>query len=580
MALNGGKRTCVDAPRAHRTCHDRTVEEPPYLSPVTATPSVVDLVHTASTTKDQRMNDEGRRHTPFGVGLVLVGLIVVGGCRSEAPVERLNRLIIGTRTEPRTLDPAFARRAGAQEIVRLIYRDLTDFDDKWQLVPSLAAALPTATATSGGAWMVDWQLRSGMKWSDGTPITASDIVFGHRIEADSRWGAVNHEDAKLVDRIVALDPLRVRVMWRQSFPAYRAPRVHAILPSHAYPEPTRASAFSGIVEPSASSGPFRIERWVRGEQLVLTANPHWIGPAPHLEQIVFRFLRSEDAIETELLAGTIDAVGEAGGLSPGRAVRIAERLRDSHEVVLTNSAVRLGVECRLDHPILGRADVRRALSAIVDRKVFGKIAYGGAALAARGLFPPRHPAHFPEERTERPEDAREVLARLQGNAPIPLQFAADSDAARRAAVFLQNVWSRAGFPVVLDGKPFRVLLEKLAARAHGPMVLLALRMRPDWDAQSTLRHDGPQNYGGYRDSEVEGWISEARSATDPAEWRAALINVERRFRRDLPSIPLLFRRTASVRPTALRGWRPTGTTTPVTWNAEAWRWSQVRTKSK
>ena len=46
--------------------------------------------------------------------------------------------------------------------------------------------------------------------------------------------------------------------------------------------------------------------------------------------------------------------------------------------------------------------------------------------------------------------------------------------------------------------------------------------------------------------------------------------VDRRVRETLPLVPLAFRQAVSVRPKRLSGWRPTGTTTPVTWNAEEW----------
>ena len=492
------------------------------------------------------------------------------GCPPSDP-RPTDRLVLGTRTEPRTLDPAFVRRAGAQEIARLLYRDLTDFDVQWRLTPALSAALPRAETSSAG-WSVDWRLRPDLKWSDGRPLTSADVVFGHRIEADPGLAAVNHHDASLVAGIDVVDAHRFRVHWRQPFAGYRAPRVHAILPQHRYPRPVPGEPFAGLRDASVSSGPFRVARWVRGRQLVLTRSLHWSGPTPAMETIVFRFLQSEDAIEAELLAGTIDAVGEASGLSPDRAASLAERLADTHDVVFTDSAVRLGVECRMDHPLVGRADIRHALSAAVDRHAFANVAYGGAARPADGLFPHRHPAYMTATSTAKV--GAEVLRALEGHPSVPLQFASDSQAARRAAVYLQSAWAHAGFPVVLDGRPFSVLLNLLAERKHAPLVLLALRMRPDWDARSVLLRDGAQNYGGYVDVDVEGWIHAARATADPTAWTRFLQNVERRFRRDLPSIPLLFRRTASVRPKGLEGWRPTGTTTPVTWNAETWRWSR------
>ncbi|MEO1334202.1 MAG: ABC transporter substrate-binding protein, partial [Myxococcota bacterium] len=322
-----------------------------------------------------------------------------------------------------------------------------------------------------------------------------------------------------------------------------------------------------------SSGPYQVERWVSGQQLTLTRNPHWWGPKPEIDTIVFRFLQSEDALEAALLAGTIDAVGEAGGLSPDRALMLRERLGADRKVVLTDSAIRLGVELRLDHPALQQREVRQAMSAVIDRDRFADVAYGGAARAAYGLFPPLHVAHDKAGSPMSLGAAKKWLAQVDAQS-LSLQFASDSKAARQAAVCLQSRWAEAGLNVRLDGRPFSVLVDLLSRRAQAPLILLALRMRPDWDGRSVVRSDGRQNYSGYADSEVDAWIDRAQTATRAADWRAELQRVEQRYRRDLPSIPLLYRQTVSVRPTLLQGWRPTGATTPVTWNAEAWRWSQ------
>ncbi|MEM7676549.1 MAG: ABC transporter substrate-binding protein, partial [Myxococcota bacterium] len=462
--------------------------------------------------------------------------------RDRTPSPLPDRLVIGTRTEPRTLDPAFVRRAADQEIVRLLFRDLTDFDDAWNLQPMLAAALPQARSSTSG-WVVDWSLRPGLRWSDGRPLTAADIVFGHGVDADPRWPTVNHQDARSVRKMVAVAPDHLRVFWRGGFADYRAPRVHTILPAHAYPTPTSdGSRFARFNDKPVSSGPYKIENWVSGQQVTLTVNSHWWGPSPQIKTIVFRFLQSEDALEAALLAGTIDAVGEAGGLSPDRALKLQPRLPASRRVVFTDSATRLGIEVRLDHPVLKRASIRHALSAAIDRDRFAQVAYGGAARAAYGLFPPRHIAHDDAVESMLWSEASKVLAGVDGRG-LSLQFASDSQAARQAAVFLQNRWAAAGLKVRLDGRPFSVLVDLLGQRKHGPLLLLALRMRPDWDGSSVVRSDGRQNYGGYADAEVDAWIDRAKTATRTVEWRAELRRIERRYRQDLPSIPLLYRKT-------------------------------------
>ncbi|MCA9548910.1 MAG: peptide ABC transporter substrate-binding protein [Myxococcales bacterium] len=518
-----------------------------------------------------------RANRTSGAGLpaLIACAVALGGCPRRGPPPR-DTLILGTTRDLSTFDPAFTQLSSEQEVVRLLFRDLTTLDDDWALVPDLAEALPTVTAT-GGDQMVEWRLRPGLKWSDGHPLTASDVRFGWQIEANSALAAVSHDTAARVRRFEVEDPQRFRVVFRGAFADYAAPRVHAVLPAHAYPKPSPDRPFAGMTEDPISSGPFRVKEHVRGQHLILERNPFWAGPAPGLARVVFRFFPSEDGFEAALATGAIHALGEASGLTPDRVSALRDRLKDTHRVVAKDGGVLLHLDVRHQHPALGRPEVRRALLAAVDREGLAQVTYDGLATPADGLFPPRHPGFDPELPTvaHDPAAARVVISALPADQRTwTLTIGAGSQAAARAGAFLKDALEAAGARVTLRTLPMKVLFEAMEAGTQDPLVLFAWRVRPDWDGASVVGAEGRQNPGGYASPEMDALLARVAATVDPTARAPLLRAIDARFRADLPAIPLLFRQTVSVVPKDLAGWRPTGTATPVTWNAEAWRFPE------
>lgn len=475
--------------------------------------------------------------------------------RSAAPP-----LILGTIEEPDTLDPVFTEVAGAQEIVRLLFRDLTVYDERWKLVPQLAAAMPkveTSSTSTTGAFSVVWTLKPELTWSDGQGVTTADIIHGYRIASDPTLPSTAKQVTMDVAKMTALSPLELRVAWKRPYPGYQGMRVHPILPAHAYP----------FGRAPISDGPYQLESWRPGEQITLTANPHWKGPDPKIKTIVFRFFKTEDAFEAELRTGGIDALGEASGLSLERAAGIEQRLSTTHAVHYTDSGLFLQLAARADDPSTGDLQIRQAIAAAIDRRALAKVVYGGRATPAYGCFPPRHAAH----QNALPQFEAQPVKREQP-LRLKMQFASGSQTSERAAAFVQAELRKIDIELTLEAMPLRALFGKMREKTHAPLVLFAWRSSPDWDAYAMLHSSGAQNYGGFKDAELDRLLDRAKYELDPAAWANALGDVERRYNALLPTIPLVFRQAVSVRPIGLAGWSPTGAATPVTWNAEVWRW--------
>jgi len=500
---------------------------------------------------------------------LLLGLAAAcrpGGCTPDpagpdasATAADADTLVIGTTSEPTSLDPIRLVRFGEREVLQLLRRELLQFDPTWRRVPDLATEVPTATRTQEGL-RVEWTLKP-RRWSDGRPVTTADIEAAWRRERENP-DAPNHEVASSV-KLELLGPRRFVAHWTELRSDVTAPRVHTV-----YPADTTEDG-------GPFDGPFVLRQWRPGVAMELVPNPHWTGPGPRLERIVLRFFPGEEALATAVATGQVDAVLEGTSLSAVRLLDLAEA-RGNATVELAPGSVMLHLDLRHDHSGLARVEVRRLLSAALDRATLVDLAYEGAAEVAEGLFPPSHAGAGPSrEKTEAKVQAtKEALARAwAGPKRLLLQFAAGSPVAEAVATYIQQRFENLGLEISLEALPLSTLFERMRAGRQAELTLFAWRVRPDWDARSILHSEGRQNWTGFGDPEMDAGLETLRTELDPQAWEAAARRVDALFRDMIPIIPLVFRQVASLRPEALEGWRPTGTTTPVTWNAEHWRWN-------
>src|SRR5205807_2201995 len=114
---------------------------------------------------------------------------------------------------PTLLNPHFANGTKDEDASRIFYEPLAGFDPDGNVVPILAAEVPTAQ--NGGlardlTW-VTWRLKKGVTWHDGRPFTADDVVFTWEYAADPETAAVTSGSYREISRIDKLDSHTVKI---------------------------------------------------------------------------------------------------------------------------------------------------------------------------------------------------------------------------------------------------------------------------------------------------------------------------------------------------------------------------------
>ena len=188
-------------------------------------------------------------------------------------------------------DPLVAWGCGEHVHEPLIQSTLITTDENLEFINDLATGY--SCSDDGLTWT--FELRDDVAFTDGEPLTASDVAFtvNSAIQSDTFEG-----DLSMVDEAVAVNDTVVELHLNKPYNALLYTlAVLGIVPEHAYGD--------GYGSAPIGSGRYMLERWDRGQQAIFSANPDYYGEPPLMERVVVVFME-EDAALAAVQAGEVD----------------------------------------------------------------------------------------------------------------------------------------------------------------------------------------------------------------------------------------------------------------------------------
>ena len=241
-----------------------------------------------------------KKTIPILLALLLLALLLLascgrgseGGFSPEPGRSRPLTVVLPATSEPAAgFDPAFGWGAGEHVHEPLIQSTLTVTNPDLTIGYDLATAMEVSG--DGLTWTVD--IREGVKFTDGEPLTAQDVAFTYNTVKNT--SSVN--DFTMLDRAEAVGDTTVVFHMARPFSIWPyTMAVVGILPEHAYDPANYGSNPIG-------SGRYMLKRWDRGQQAILESNPDYYGPQPRMEQVAILFME-EDAAFLAVQAGQAD----------------------------------------------------------------------------------------------------------------------------------------------------------------------------------------------------------------------------------------------------------------------------------
>ena len=339
--------------------------------------------------------------------LAFAAVLALGACAAPTPTPAPEPETLRVRywQAPSTLNPYLSAGDKDEDAGAVVLEPLANYAPDGGLVPRLAVEIPTLA--NGGVApdlrSVTWTLREGLRWSDGSPMTASDAVFAWRYCADEATGCAKTEAFDGVTSVEAPDDRTIRIAFSHPAPYPYTAFVGAAVPiiSEAQFAPCIGAPASACADQSAAplgTGPYRVVEFAPDDRAVYERNPFYWGAAPYFDRVVIQGGGSAtEAARAVLERGEADYAWnlqvepdalramEAGGR--GEVAAAFAGLTERLFVNQTNPDPALGADRSeyLDganpHPFLTFTPIPQAMSMAVDRAAVAAL-YGFAGKPA------------------------------------------------------------------------------------------------------------------------------------------------------------------------------------------------------
>jgi len=333
---------------------------------------------------------QNRRSVIFGV-LAIVAPMLLAACGSA---NNLNNPSVGTYTSiapankggtirfsglefPDSVNPLFVTSAIDRSLTSAIWSGpLVDTVSAGALrwVPDELTEVPTPQNgdVSKDGRTVTMHLRHDLHWSDGTPLTSADYLYGYKTLMDPATAAVTTSGYDHIKSITAPDPYTIKLTYTRPFGPYLF-YLPFPLPEHAWASIADRNLRHTLdvnIAPKVTNGPYMIQRFTNGQGYTLIPNPYYHSTTfhgPFLKSLVFKRYSSKDALITAVKAGETDistgyAISDLAALRnlnlPGIAVDVTRTLVYEHLDFNMSSAIFQG-----DTGL----HIRRAIAEAIDR---------------------------------------------------------------------------------------------------------------------------------------------------------------------------------------------------------------------
>lgn len=429
------------------------------------------------------------------------------------------RIVYGAAWEPLGFNPLRALDSGSYSAQTLVYEGLVRFDSAMKIVPAIAKSF--SVAKDGLSY--EFQIRDGVRFSDGTPLTVDDVVASIKLAQSSispykaDFGCISSVEASGPDKLVL----------RLSEPS--APMLSRLVDLRILPKTIVASSDHGNAVLSShpiGSGPFMLTRWESGLELVFSPNPYYWGK--HADcQLVWRVVPDKTLLAVALQRGELDiaSVDAATWNSIKDRRNLANKALRLDKVA---GARTLYFGFNLRKPPFNDLNVRNAIAASINRNQLAKQFFAGLAVVpatdvpkGSWVFNDSIPAVSFD-----PEKAKAALQRAgyvqsknywyKNKTMLALRLVTVRDLQDVAQLVADDL-VRMHIPCEVQVLEYSMLRAKYLKPGDFDAVLWSRSSGPDPESTLVWKSGGALNFSGFSDAKVDALLASGRTARNQRE---------------------------------------------------------------
>ena len=311
--------------------------------------------------------------------VMVLGVVMFRGFAAPAaergPALDASTLVVGTRVEPKTLNPIAITAIEGHQIAGLLFQKLLEEQDDFM---TFRPQLARSWSVSPDGLDITFVLRDDARWSDGKPVTANDVRFTWQVQTDTTVAWPSAGIKSRIRDVEVKDPKTVVFHFTEKY-LYQLMDANdgVILPEHLLSRVARDRLKSApFARAPVGNGAFVLKRWEPGQFLDLAANPRYAGVAPRVDRIIIKFVPDAVTLSSQLKAGEIDLL-EAVPAADVPAIR--ERRDDVTILEVPSRRINFVAWNNQRAPFDERA-VRRALTTAIDRQAIIQQVWDGYAI--------------------------------------------------------------------------------------------------------------------------------------------------------------------------------------------------------
>ncbi len=447
-------------------------------------------------------------------------------------------LRIGIDVDAGTLDPRLANDTTARRVIEQLYDGLVELDPQLQPRPALAESW---TQVSPTVWV--FKLRKAVRFHDGTPLTASDVVFTYTTILEPTLRAPLRTLYTAIGKVEAVDDETVRFTLTAPYAPLLKYADMGIVSKKAVEQLGTDYATRPI-----GTGPYKFVSWQRNSRIVLEANPSYWKGTPRLGQVIFNVIPDNTTRAAALESGDVDLIHSP--LSPQDVTRLKTVPRVS--VTEMTGLGHTYLNMNTVDPILQDVRVRRALAALIPQQTIVKHIYREMDRPATSILLPAWSGIFTSEIAQPSHDitrAKALLAEAgwtatgsdgvlsKGGQKLSLVIRTHSEDPNRIQVveLLVSILRSSGIEARAEITEFPALTQALLAGNYQVALLGWLGLvDPDRAMYNQLNSKGSQNWEKYNNPRVDALLDEGRQQSNPTDRARIYREVAQIIATDLP----------------------------------------------